>query len=135
MLYYDCVHLYLIKMVAIYMQIKCDSASWQFVSRTLSITNHLCPYLSSSGPIWRHFSQGRTNTILRGCKHIQAGYQPVLPPPPWLTGLSLLIPKDDFFYSAAFHNLSFPMWHSTDLHSFFAVLKMILGLKASSWPT
>lgn len=55
MLYYDCVHLYLIKMVAIYMQIKCDSASWQFVSETLSITNHLCPYLSSPGAVWRHF--------------------------------------------------------------------------------
>lgn len=47
MLYYDCVSLYLIKMVAIYMQIKCDSAFWQFVSRTLGIANHLRPYLGS----------------------------------------------------------------------------------------
>lgn len=71
MLYYDCVHLYLIKMVAIYMQMKCDSASWQFVSTTLSIANHLCP-----GPICRHFSRGRPNSILRDCKFHQIRYMP-----------------------------------------------------------
>lgn len=86
MLYYDCVHLYLIKMVAIYMQIKRDSASWQFVSGTLSITNHLCPYLSSPGAIWRHFSEEKPNSALKGCKHVQTmclyRYKPGLPPFP-----------------------------------------------------
>lgn len=40
---------------------------------------------------------------------MQARYKPGLPPPLGLTGSSLLIPKDVFFYRAAFHNLSFPI--------------------------
>lgn len=88
MLYYDCVHLYLIKMVAIYMQMKCDSASWQFVSMTLSITNHLCPYLGSPGPIWRHFIESRPNSTLRDCKFLQVRYMPrVFQPSPNLFSL------------------------------------------------
>lgn len=82
MLYYDCVHLYLIKMVAIYMQIRCDSASWQFVSTTLSITNHLCPYLSSPVLIWRPYSDGRPNCISRGCKLLQERFKLCFPGPP-----------------------------------------------------
>lgn len=74
MVYYNCVRLYLIKMVAIYMQMKCDSASWQFISTTLSTANHLCPYLRSPGPIWGHFSKGRPNSTLRDCKFLQVRY-------------------------------------------------------------
>lgn len=105
MLYYDCVHLYLIKMVAIYMQIERDSASWQFVSGTLSITNHLCPYLSSPGAL----SEEKPNSALRGCKHNQTMclYRYKLATSPQITESSLLIPKDVFLCSAAFHNLSF----------------------------